>query len=260
MTPGEGAGPTRKTLEVLYKKPIVPPIIVRNVPRPDPEVVEQLRKAFLPDISDKVGQLYTMDSGIRPLYQPIRRMVGSALTVKMAPGDNMTVQLALAEAQAGDVLVVDWRGYTESCGTGTGSMTAAIGRGLEGVVIDGGWRDVAEIQALDFPIFARSVCPYSPPKGRAGEINVPVCCGGVIVQPGDVVICDVEGGVVIPRAYAAAVAEALREYEFNPDLAAWQAERGELHAEGYAAQKQHYVDLFEEQGGIYADAADVQRA
>ena len=259
MAQGDGAGPTRKTLEILYKQPIVRPVIVRGVPRPDPEVVERLRAAFLPDISDKVGQLYTMDSGIRPLYRPIRRMVGAALTVKMPPGDNMTVQLALAEAQAGDVLVVDWRGYTESCGTGTGSLTAAIGRGLEGVVIDGGWRDVAEIQALDFPIFARSISPYSPPKGRAGEINVPVCCGGVIVQPGDVVVCDEEGGVVIPRAYAAAVAEALRAYEFNPDLAAWQAERGELHAEGFGTQARRYVDLFQAQGGMYVDASSGAR-
>ena len=252
MTQTQGAGPTRQVREFLYKQPLVPPAIVRNVPRPPTELVERFRTAFLPDISDKVGQLYTMDSGIRPLYRPMRRLVGVALTAKLPPGDNLTVQLALAEAQAGDVLVVDWRGYTEGCGTGTGSLTPAIARGLAGVVIDGGWRDVAEIQALDLPIFARSISPYSPPKGRAGEVNVPVCCGGVIVHPGDIVVCDEEGGVVVPRRYARAVADSLREYQLNPSLAEWQVERDER----YGAQRRRYEQLFLAQGGRYEDTAD----
>src|SRR6185295_7765714 len=141
MTQVEQAVPGRKPSPLLYKQPLIPPMIGRNVPRPPAELVERFRNFYLPDISDKVGQLYTMDSGIRPLYQPIRRLVGVALTVKMPPGDNMMVQMGLAAAQPGDVLVVDWRGYTEACGTGTGSMTPAIARGLAGVVIDGGWRD-----------------------------------------------------------------------------------------------------------------------
>jgi 4-hydroxy-4-methyl-2-oxoglutarate aldolase len=246
------AVPVRKVSPLLYKTPIVPPVIGRNVPRPPAELVERFRSVFLPDISDKVGQLYTMDSGIRPLYQPIRRLVGVALTVKMPPGDNMMVQLALAEAQPGDVLVVDWRGYTEACGTGTGSLTSGIARGLAGVVIDGGWRDVAEIQALDFPIFARSISPFSTGKGRAGEINVPVACGGVIVNPGDIVVCDQEGGVVIPRLHAQAVADSLHEYHLNESVDAWRAERG---GEGYAAQGRQYEEMFLAQGGVYVDGS-----
>src|SRR5437016_1841333 len=103
MTQVDVAGPHRRVTGFLYKQPIVPPVIVRNVPRPPAELLERFRGAFVPDISDKVGQLYTMDSGIRPLYQPIRRIVGVALTAKLPPGDNLTVQLALNEAQPGDV-------------------------------------------------------------------------------------------------------------------------------------------------------------
>jgi 4-hydroxy-4-methyl-2-oxoglutarate aldolase len=250
MTQVDGPALPRQASPFLYKQPLVPPVIGRNVPRPPAELIERFRKVYLPDISDKVGQLYTMDSGIRPLYRPIKRLVGVALTVKMPPGDNMMVQLALAEAQAGDVLVVDWRGWTEACGTGTGSLTAAISRGLAGVVIDGGWRDVAEIQALEFPIFARSLSPFSPPKGRSGEINVPVACGGVIVQPGDIVVADEEGCVVVPRLHAQAVADALSDYELFTTLEQWRAQRG---GESYAGQGRRYEEIFLAQGGTYVD-------
>ena len=131
---------------------------------------------------------------------------------------------------------------------------------MKGLIVNGAYRDVAQAREENFPLYAKAVAPYSGPKRGPFEINVPVCCGGVNVQPGDVVVCDEEGGVVIPRAYAAAVAEALREYEFNPDLAAWQAERGELHAEGFGAQARRYVDLFQAQGGIYVDAAAGDRS
>src|SRR4051812_30467285 len=165
--------------------PVIGPRTVRNVPRLPEALVERFRSAYVPDVSDAVGRLYTMDAAIRPLYRPMPRLIGQALTVKALPGDNLTIHGALNMAQAGDVLVVDWRGYTEGCGTGAGSMMPPISRGLAGVVVDGGWRDIAELQAIDFPIFGRSVSPFSPPKNRPGEINVAVSCGGVVVEAGD---------------------------------------------------------------------------
>jgi regulator of RNase E activity RraA len=231
-------------------RPVIGPRIVRGVPRLPDDLLERFRRAYLPDISDAVGQLYTMDSSIRPLYQPVRRLVGLALTVKAPPGDNITIHGALNMAQAGDVLVVDWRGYTEGCGTGAASLMPAVSRGLAGIVVDGGWRDLAELQAIDLPIFGKSIAAFSPPKARPGEINVPVCCGGVIVQAGDVIVADAEGAVVVPRAYAGAVAEALSDYQLRTSLAEWDVEGLSRTAE---SRGRYYDALFKARGGTYAE-------
>ena len=154
-------------------RPVVPPIVRAHAPPADPALLERFRTAFIPDVSDAVGQLYTMDRGIRPLYEPIPRLVGQALTVKAAPGDNLAVHGALGMVRDGDVLVIDWRG-TDACATGAGSLALPIRDGLRGAVVDGGWRDVGELEALGFPVFGRGISAWSPPKTRPGEINVPV--------------------------------------------------------------------------------------
>lgn len=231
-------------------RPVIGPRIVRNVPRLPEGLLERFRSAYVPDISDAVGQLYTMDSAIRPLYHPMKRMVGLALTLKAPPGDNLTIHGALNMAQAGDVLVVDWRGYTEGCGTGAGSMMPPISRGLAGVVVDGGWRDIAELRAINFPIFGKSVAAFSPPKSRPGEINVPVCCGGVVVHAGDVVVADEEGVVVVPRDFAQIVADSLRDYQPRMSVGEWDLERLKRSA---TERGSYYEALFNARNGTYAD-------
>ena len=179
--------------------PVVPPRIGAPPNRADPAQMELLSSVSVADVSDAVGRLYTMAPHIRPLYEPIRPTVGVALTVKAVPGDNLAIHGALGMVQAQDVLVVDWLGYTEGCGSGALSLVGPFERGLRGIVIDGGWRDVAELQAHGFAVFGRSEAAFSPAKNEPGEINVPVCCGGVIVEPGDVVVADTAGVAVIPR-------------------------------------------------------------
>jgi regulator of RNase E activity RraA len=191
--------------------PALPPRWVRNVPRLEDEVVESFRELLVPDISDAVGPLYTMSPGIRPLYEPVSRLVGRALTVKAPPGDGLTVHGALTLCQPGDVLVIDWRGHVESCGGGSHMLAAPIRAGLAGVVVDGAWRDVPDLQALDFPVFGRGTCPVSRPRTQLGEINVPVCCGGVVVNAGDLIVADAEGIVVVPRTEAVTVREHVRQ-------------------------------------------------
>lgn len=204
-------------------RPVVPPIVRPHAPPPDPALLERFRTAFIPDLSDAVGQLYTMDRGIRPLYEPIPRLVGQALTVKAAPGDNLAVHGALAMVREDDVLVIDWRG-TDACATGAGSLALPIRDGLRGAVVDGGWRDIAELEAIGFPVFGRGISAWSPPKARPGEINVPVTCGGVVVNPGDIIVGDREGVVVVPRDFAAQVAASLREYEPHRSVDEWDHE------------------------------------
>lgn len=231
-------------------RPVIGPRIVRNVPRLPEQVVERFRTAYVPDVSDAVGRLYTMDSGIRPLYKPMPRLVGLALTVKAIPGDNLTIHGALQMVQPGDVLVVDWRGSTECCGTGAGSLMSPIQRGLVGAVVDGGWRDIEEVQAAGFPLFGRSISAFSPPKDQPGEINVPVSCGGVVVDAGDIVVADEEGVVVVPRAYAEQVANALREYQPKRSVGEWDIDHLTREVE---RRRAYYRGIFDERGGVELD-------
>lgn len=179
--------------------PVVPPRVGAAPDRVDPAVLELLGNVSVADVSDAVGRLYTMSPSIRPLYEPIRRTVGVALTVKAVPGDNLAIHGALGMVREQDVLVVDWLGYAEGCGSGALSLIGPFERGLRGIVIDGGWRDVAELQGHGFPVFGRGEAAFSPAKNEPGEINVPVSCGGVIVEPGDVVVADDAGVAVVPR-------------------------------------------------------------
>jgi 4-hydroxy-4-methyl-2-oxoglutarate aldolase len=203
--------------------PVVPPRIGSPPDRVDQAQLELLSGVPVADVSDAVGRLYTMAPGIRPLYEPVGRTVGVALTVKAVPGDNLAVHGALSLVQEQDVLVVDWLGYTEGCGSGALSLIGPFQRGLRGVVIDGGWRDVADLAAHGFAVFGRGEAPFSPAKNEPGEINVPVCCGGVIVEPGDVVVADSGGVAVIPRRTLDEVVRALtarrRGPESDPDRA-----------------------------------------
>ena len=196
----------------LGHRPMIVPRIEAPVPRVPEDVLAVFRAAYLPDISDAVGPLYTMDPAIRPLYQPMRRLVGQALTVKAPPGDNLTVHGAMLLVHPGDVVVIDWRGYVGACGSGATSLLEPIALGLIGVVIDGAWRDVGQLQTLDFPVFGKAINALSPPKERPGEINVAIACGGVVVEPGDIVVADEEGVVVVSLRWAQQVASSLHPH------------------------------------------------
>lgn len=205
----ESVGGVSSARVTLGHRSVIPPRIGKSVERLDPELLELYRRAPVPDVSDAVGRLYTMHGPIGPLYEPMKRIVGIALTVKAPPGDNWAIYGALGRAQQDDVLIVDWQGYSDGCGSGVNGLIPAIRQGLAGVIVDGGWRDIGDLQALDFPIHGRGISPFSPPKRELGEINVPVCCGRVIVEPGDVVVADGEGAVIVPRGHALEVARSL---------------------------------------------------
>jgi regulator of RNase E activity RraA len=194
---------------------VIPPRVVDDVPRLDAKWLDLFASAPVCDVSDAVGQLYSMEPAIKALYRPTPKLVGQALTVKCWPGDNLAIYGALGRVRDGDVLVIDNRGHTGSCGSGANVLKQPWARGLRGVVIDGAWRDVGDIKELGLPVFGRGRSAFSPPKRRPGEINVAVNCGGVIVHPGDLVVGDDEGVAIVPRSYIpqvwSAVAEALEK-------------------------------------------------
>lgn len=198
---------------------VIPPQLGSSWPRPDlPTGLEILHSAAIADICDAVGGLYVLDPHIGHLGGLKRRIVGVATTVKCLPGDNLALFGALDRIGPGTVLVVDNRSSTISCCGGDQYLKEAISRGIEGIVVDGCWRDLAETNAMEVGVFGLGVNSYSSKKAHLGEIDVPVSCGGVIVTPGDLIIADIEGCLVIPRQYIDQVVRAVTDKSGPRDL------------------------------------------
>ncbi|MBA1335155.1 MAG: Demethylmenaquinone methyltransferase-like protein [Firmicutes bacterium] len=155
------------------------------------------------DANDKCGN---MDPAIKPV-DPKTKMAGPAYTVRCQPGDNITIHKAIYEAPKGSVLVVDAHSYIGAGPFGEIMAIASQKRGLAGLVIDGACRDASEIEELGFPVFSRAINPGGTVKESVGETDLVIQCGGVVVRPGDIVVGDRDGVVVIPREKARTVLE-----------------------------------------------------
>jgi RraA family protein len=170
-----------------------------DFPRPDEMLMKQLSAFETPDISDLLNRLYSVDSEITCLTGSHRRLCGPVCTVKVYPGDNLMVHKVLDVAKPGDIVVIDANGSRQYAVLGDLISTKAKHRGIAGFVVDGLIRDLPGIQELDFPVFARGTTPIGPLHLGPGEINFPICCGGRVVNPGDVLVADGSGIVVVPR-------------------------------------------------------------
>jgi RraA family protein len=172
----------------------------RKITRPNPETLARLRHFPTPDISDLMNRLYTMDPGIKNIVNE-ERIFAPACTVKVFPGDNLMVHKALDIAQSGDVIVVDAGSSSLNGVLGDLISTKAKHRGVAAFVIDGLLRDIDGVKEVGLPVFARGVTPIGPLHRGPGEINFPVCCGGIVVRPGDVICGDANGVVVVPQEF-----------------------------------------------------------
>ena len=171
--------------------------IFTNVERPDRTLVERFRGIPSSNINDMMNRLYNTDASIKSLnHLP---MLGTAITVRVPLGDNLMFHLALDIAQPGDVLVVDGGGCMERSLAGEIMITYAEKKGLAGIVVNGALRDLDGILRSSMPVYAKGITPQGPFKNGPGEINVPVCCGGVVVLPGDILVGDLDGVVVIRK-------------------------------------------------------------
>jgi 4-hydroxy-4-methyl-2-oxoglutarate aldolase len=187
-------------------------IVEADFARPTWEEIEALSPFSPATLHEAMGQKGAMPSCIKPIY-PGMRLCGPALTVDCKPGDNLAIHGAVERARPGDVLVVDYKGFVESGPFGDILATACLARGVAGMVIDGCVRDGTTIRELGFPIFARGLNMKGTTKTQPGAVGVPITCAGVAVAPGDAVVGDDDGVVVVPRALVAATAAAARARE-----------------------------------------------
>jgi RraA family protein len=176
-----------------------------------PEVIEAFRSAATAIISDNLGRLPGA-VGIRPFHKG-GTMAGTALTVRTAPGDNLAIHQALELVRPGDVIVVDGGGDVSRALVGDIMTTIARYKKAAGYVIDGAIRDAGTIAQSDFPCFAKAAIHKGPYKNGPGEINVAVNIGGLIIEPGDIVVGDEDGVVAFPQAIAGELLAAVRAQE-----------------------------------------------
>jgi 4-hydroxy-4-methyl-2-oxoglutarate aldolase len=188
-------------------------VVRRAIERAPRDVVEGFSLLGVATVHEAQEQTGLLPAAIKPIYPGVR-VAGSAVTVSVPSGDNWMVHVAVELCTDGDVVVVSVEDAGRECGyLGELIATALNTRGVRGFVIDAGVRDVAELREMGFPVWSRYVSAQGPLKERLGSVNAPVVCAGQAVEPGDVVVADDDGVVIVPRAKAADVLEASRERE-----------------------------------------------
>lgn len=190
--------------------------ICKKITRLDPSLINQFSQFLTADISDLMNRLYTMCWQIKNQVNDTC-ILGGAITVKVFPGDNLMVHKALDIAQPGDIIVVDASSTPMNAVLGDLVSQKAHHRGIAGFIVDGLIRDLEGIQAIGIPIFSRGTTPIGPLHRGPGEINYPVSCGGIVVNPGDIIMGDKDGVIVIPKESAPEILE--RAYQQQDGLA-----------------------------------------
>ena len=225
-------------------------VIVRSGGFPDPEAVTTLARVGVSTAHEAQGRTGMLAAYLRPIY-PGRRIAGRAVTVLCHPGDNLMVHAAVEQVRPGDVLVVATSSPSTDGAIGELLATSLRAQGAIGIVLDAGIRDVAELTAMDFPVWSRAVSAQGTVKATPGSVNVPVVVAGALVNPGDVIVADDDGVVVVPRRTAPDVARKAAEREQNEATKREKLAGGVLGLDMYELRP-----LLDRLGVVYRDAPE----
>lgn len=225
-------------------------LVVTNPPRTPIDQLDALAEYGIATVHEAQGRTGLLAANITPVQSGVR-IAGSAVTVTVAPGDNTTIAIAVEQCREGDVLVVTPTSRSDMGYFGDLLATSLKHRGVRGIVIDSGVRDVADLRDMGFPAWSRCVTAEGTTKGVLGDVNVPISIAGQIVRAGDAVVADDDGVVIVPREHVPAVIDAARRREEKEAVSRARYQNGEI-----ALDVNHMRDLIAASGVRYVDFED----